>query len=169
MASQLSDIITALAGMTVTVSASTAYNGDKTPQALYLSTLPNHAPDAKLPARLIRMMRDTDLGAQAYQIVFGNESLVRVTWRVYDVLLWRTLSQGAGIGSHEADLVKYCAAYVEALKALPAPTTRVRVLNLTMTVGEINFPEGSDYWYAGVTAAVDVEERLTAGSASAWA
>lgn len=166
---QLVEIIQALAAMQVTVPASIAYNGNKTPQVLYLGTLPNTMPDAKLPARLIRMMRSSDAGAQDFRIEFGNETITRVTWRIYDVLLWRKLTQGLGLGSHEADLVKYAASYVEALKTIPAPTSRSQIKSASMVVREINFPEGSDYWYAGVEIALDVEERLLGTSPSPWA
>lgn len=171
MASQLPDIIAAIAALSVSVSGSTAYNGDKTPQALYLDTLPNSAPDAKLPARMVRMLRSTDPAAQSFEIVFGNDNLARVRWRVYDELLWRKLSQGQGLGSHEADLVTYAAAYADALQTLPVAleAKRARLLSVTMAVREINFPLLSDYWYAGVEVALEIEERLVSTNPAAWA
>jgi hypothetical protein len=165
---QLVEIIQALAAMQVTVPGSIAYHGDKTPNVFALGTLPNTMPDAKLPARLLRMMRSTDAGAQSFTLVFGNDNSARVPWRIYDVLLWRKLSQGLGLGSHEADLVKYASAYMDKLKTIPAPTTRSRIINAQVIVAEINFPLESDYWYAGVEVALDIEERLVSTNPPAF-
>lgn len=171
MASQLTSLVAAVAALSVTVPASVAYNGDKTPQALYLDTLPQQAPDAKLPARLIRMLRATDPAAQAFNIVFGNDNTARVNWRVYDVLLWRKLAQGLGVGSHEADLAKYAQKYADALQTLPATLAplRAQLVTVTMGIAEINFPLGSDYWYAGVEVALDIQERLVSTTPTNWA
>lgn len=170
MASQLTSIVAAVAALSVTVQASLAYNGDKTPQALYLSTLPNQSPDAKLPARLIRMLRATDPAAQSFTVIFGNDNTARVNWRVYDVLLWRKLAQGQGIGSHEADLVKYAGAYVDALQTLPVTLAayRAQLAGMTLAVSEINYPLGSDFWYAGVEVALDIAERLVSTTPANW-
>lgn len=170
MASQLTSIVAAVAALSVTVPSSVAYNGDKTPQALYLDTLPNGAPDAKLPARLIRMLRATDPAAQAFTVIFGNDNTARVNWRVYDVLLWRKLAQGLGVGSHEADLVKYAQKYADALQTLPATlgALRAQITGVTMAIAEINFPLGSDFWFAGVEIALDIEERLISANPANW-
>lgn len=170
MSGQLSNIVAAVAALSVTVPASTAYNGDKTPQVFSLGTLPNAVADAKLPARLVRLLRATDPAAQSYTVVFGNDNTVRVRWRVYDDLLWRALGQGLGLGSHEADLVKYAAAYADALQALPATLASYRgqLVGATLAVSEINYPPGSDFFYAGVEVALDIEERLVSSGPPMW-
>lgn len=170
MSGQLSNIVAAVAALSVTVPSSTAYNGNKTPQVFSLGTLPNQVADARLPARLVRLLRATDPAAQSYTVVFGNDNTVRVRWRVYDSLLWRALGQGLGLGSHEADLVKYAAAYADALQGLPVTLAsyRAQLVGATLAITEINFPLGSEYWYAGVEVGLDVEERLISTGPSPW-
>lgn len=169
MASQLPAILAAIAGLSVTVPASIAYNGDKTPQVLYLTTLPQTAADAKLPARLIRMFDEESGGATSFAIVFNNASIATLNWRIYDVLLWRKIQQGLGLASHEADLTKYVAAYVVALQAIPALTNYGTTLKAAQAIiQEINYPAGSDYYFAGVKLAIDVQENLRDTGVTNW-
>lgn len=161
--SSLASIISSIAAQSVTVPSSIAYNGDKTPQVFSFSTLPATVADAKLPLRMVRLISAEQSGALGFTTVFGNETITRVPWRIYDLLLWRKLEQGLGIGSHEADLVSYIAAYVEALKMLPVTLATYNAMlrdARTTLFGVINYPAGSDFYYAGVELGIDIEERL---------
>ena len=166
--SQLATIITNLAGVNVTVPSTIAYGANKTPLAYYLDSLPNQAPAAALPMRLIRAKRSATGGGHAFHFEFGNAGIVTVTWRVYDVLLWREADSGAGVASHEADLVAYVDAYTTALQVFYTPTAHSRLVSADFIIEVYEFPEGSEKYYAGVEVALDIEERLVDTMPAAW-
>jgi hypothetical protein len=160
--SDLASIITALAAQAVTVPLTKAYGANKTPQAFRLETVPNTVENAKLPCRLIRTLSAQQGGGQ-FQLVWPQGGPALVEWRLYDLLLWRGVEAGPGIGSHEYDLVHYVDAYTAMLQSFREPTSRSQLFgiqNIAMSVFE--YPETAGLFYAGVEISLTIRERLKA-------
>ncbi len=157
--SNLATIITNLASQSVTVASTKAYGASKTPQVFRLETTPNTLEHAKLPCRLIRMLSAVP-GSGQFAFAWPNAGPAIVEWRVFDLLLWRNVEAGLGVGSNEYDLINYVDAYLTMLHGFREPTTKSQVLAGAASIGVFEYPETSGQFYAGVEMALTIRERL---------
>lgn len=70
---------------------------------------------------------------------------------------------GAGIADSAADLVRYQAAYLEAMRSLASMggLAGVELLSVQLQPGLYDWPIGSNTWWQGVMASITVLEELS--------
>lgn len=84
-----------------------------------------------------------------------------ITWQFQDVMLWRPIAFGEGLGDAFYDLREYASAYFTAALALDfsSISDRMTIESIDLAVSDfINFPEGSTNIYIGVLASWTVRE-----------
>jgi hypothetical protein len=146
-------IYDALAAKTVTV------NGI-TPAAYDLDHLPNAVESGHLPCRLL-----TPMAPRAEARDFGFVALgttAKLTWHLYDLMLWRESGSGTGPQDIAEILVAYAGAYAEMLRSNRSMgQTQAHIMNVRFSYGVFEWPEGSGRLYDGVAVELDIEEILS--------
>jgi hypothetical protein len=89
---------------------------------------------------------------------FGTNTYI--DWVFSDVLLWRGVNLGEGLGDSAYDLREYAQAYMTAALSLDASsiTDRMTLRNVLVQIQVLNFPEGSASWFTGAVATWQVRE-----------
>jgi hypothetical protein len=90
---------------------------------------------------------------------FGPNVYIR--WTFSDVMLWRPVAFGEGLGDSAYDLREYVTAYMTAAYAMEQTgiTDRMTVNSIMVTVYDaLNFPEGSADFFIGAVATWTVTE-----------
>lgn len=156
--SQIRTIYTTIAntGITFTKEA----GGAVTVAAKDLNALPGALQSADAPVRLLLPYSVTTRADGSFMTL---DALMSVTWVVTDLMLWRPGQLGAGISESAPDLVRYQAAYLEAIRALHSMggLAGVATLDIELRPGIYNWPIGSDTWWQGCMSSITVLEELT--------
>lgn len=154
MASQLSAIISAIAGISITADGIT-------PTVFYGDTIKQSGDN--YPMRVI-LPSDIDMpnrGARFANIGLGT--VVVATWNISDLFLLRPIVTGSGLDQVADTLVLYAAAYVNALvgkQGLISGSRNITVDGFDVQIGGYQFPAGTDRWYYGVEARWTVKEII---------
>lgn len=143
----LASIVTAIAGVSVTVSSTTP-----------LTYEPNHATrkiqahydTALLPCRLV-LPFGAEFTASGRALTIGGTPK-QIQWQPVDLLLWESVGQGRGVIDVMPVLAAYMDAYSTAIRASIAIATGAIVENWTMTPDVYTYGD-AQYW--------GVEVRLT--------
>lgn len=125
-----------------------------------LHQLPNAVQAADAPARLLLPYSVTTKADGQFLTV---DTILAATWVITDLLLWKPGTLGAGIADSAADLVRYQAAYLEAMRSLASMggLAGVEVLSIELRPGLYDWPIGSNTWWQGVMASITVLEELS--------
>lgn len=158
MSSILLNIYDALDAMTVTY---VDKNGASVNPTCYnLNELPNSIQTEKLPCRLLLPIGQGVSGSTSMTIEHGAG--VTANWQITDLFLLETAARGEGLYIHAPVLVRYVAAYAEAIskkwQILYQWQSEALVLNLQPIPGIYNFPSGSDAYFYGVKIDLNIQE-----------
>ena len=151
----LRDIITDLAGVTVTA-------GAVTPTVRYLDTITESVEPASLPVRLIVPTSDiggTESPSGEPMGACGTGAGASVEWHIGDLLLIEA-EPLRRIGENQALVVDYMDAYTDALRQTRTLGGAV-VQSWALNPGMYEWPTGSGRWFYGVLATVIVRETRT--------
>jgi len=126
-----------------------------------LHQLPDAVPDANAPVRLLLPFSATTYGRDGQ---FASlDTIGQITWNICDLMLWKRGQLGGGISETAADLLRYQAAYVEALRHFRAMGTigSVEMLGWQLTPDLYDYPIGSNTLWQGVMVSITVLEELS--------
>ena len=159
--SKIRDVFTALAAKSITVSNSVAY-GTVTPQVFDLHQLVPNPESARLPARWLLPFGVFPVEAKDYHfIALGNT--VKMNWQISDLLLWRSMQLGQGLGSDAADLVNYAGLYADMLRTFrkPVATGQAYIESVNIAIGIYQYPAQSEQYYYGCSCVFTIPEVLS--------
>lgn len=152
MSSQLEAIYAALAEQVVTVDG-------KTPPVYGLDNPIGSLTSARLPVRILHPFGN---GSEGRNIAFdGASCLITLTWTVVDFLAFQAIGQGV---PPTGAMIRYAAAYVDMIKGFQRvgadtnPLIRAYLDPSRVLPGVFEWPLGSDAWYYGVQASLDIVE-----------
>jgi hypothetical protein len=159
-ASTILAIYDAIKAVSVTVDS-------KTPTVKDLDELRANQETAVLPVRLLLPFGNFDasgrIGETRMATIPGN--VMRVSWSVRDLLLWRPIAQGEGLYTVADDMVAYAGAYVAAFVNRSGIqrklTDQAYIDNITATPGIYEYPESGGRFYFGVNCILSVVELIS--------
>lgn len=90
-------------------------------------------------------------------------TLCKIEWIITDTLFLKQAAEGESLTENSANIVKYIVAYVDALRALRAPTTQSHITGLTIKPGVYYWPDDptAGIAYIGVQMLVTVEDIIS--------
>lgn len=148
MASQISDILDAIAGITVnSVEGRTLAQAGKSV--------------SQTPVRIISPLSDKNEARGAVRATLGG--MVQVSWVITDLMLFKATKDGSGLEYNMAQLVSYLGAYVETLHASKklGLTNGVMIEDIDIEIGTFQYPLFSDNFYHGAKATLTIHETIT--------
>lgn len=148
MASNLSPIISAVAGMTVSGFPMTVYHG---------STLRGSIEIADLPARVINTIGITS-SRTAAKTLGGAGHVMQTTWVLNDIALLRPAGMGLGLEDIADTLTNYMAAYHQSLRTLVGSGWVLVDASLRAQVQE--WPQSSGRFYDVVSATITFNDFI---------
>ena len=154
MACQLTNIIAAIAGISITADGIT-------PSVYYGDTIKQGGDNA--PMRVI-LPSDVDSDNKGTQFAnVGSGTILTVTWKISDLFLLQRMTTGSGLNQVADTLVKYVAAYTDALpgKQTLLSGAKTTVGGVSFGIGVYQYPVGIDAWYYGVEVRWQVTEIVT--------
>jgi hypothetical protein len=148
MSSNLPQIITSLAGMTVSGYPMTVYHG---------SGLKNSIEVADLPARVINT-----IGIQSNRTrtktLGGAGHVMQTVWTITDVALLRPAAMGIGLSDIAEDMTEYMANYHQSLRSVVGSGW---VIVDTSVRGQVlEWPQSSGRFYDAVAATITFSEFI---------
>lgn len=153
MTSAIATIYDNIAATTITVSGKTIAVKDA-------DELPNSVAAANVPVRLLTPISSFGLEVGAVANVVGSSiggNPFDVDWNIIDLMLWAKAISGVGLKAYGKDLIAYCAAWYEMVRALGATHN---VIGARCTPDVINYPIGSDDWFYGVRGYLVIKEKF---------
>lgn len=128
--------------------------------ALDLDELPDALSDADAPRRLLLPFSATTYGRDGQFATL--DSIGQIYWNICDLLLWKRGQLGGGIAETAADLLRYQAAYVEALRAFRVMGTLgdVEMVRWDLVPNLYDYPIGGATLWQGVMVTITVLEVL---------
>lgn len=155
MACQLENIIAAIAGIGVTTDSIT-------PTVYYGATLKQGGDNA--PMRVI-LPSDVDSAQRGVRFAtVGSGGVMSVSWSISDLFLMQNTKTGSGLNQVATTLVRYAAAYVDALKnkqSLITGNNAITIEAVTFNIGGFQYPAGIEAWYWGVEVRYQVKEIVS--------
>lgn len=149
MSTDILGIYTAVANMPVRAT-------NFTPTAYDIDRLPNALTNAHLPARLLLPLgTDGENRTTTFQTVGRG---IAVSWKLTDLMLFKSLGQGQGLHSVAFDLLDYMRAYINAVKQSRALGTGVLV-SLNFNAGIFTYPLNTKSVYYGVETTLVINEN----------
>jgi hypothetical protein len=97
---------------------------------------------------------DTAWGAAA------GSGFYRITWVIYDVLLYRPLFQGRGVMDVNAALLTYMGNYYAMLAATIALPAGAIAVSTTMQPSVLEYPQGSGVMWFAVRGMLTIQEDI---------
>lgn len=140
----------ALAAANVTV-------GSITPTAYAPDALPNSGETAILPLRVLDPFQIGDRAQFGFSL---QDRGATVLWTIVDLLLWEQVGQGRGAQDVALDLIKYCGAYAEMIRAHDTIATQCYITRVSPRIMVLDWPRGSDVWFYAVEVTLTIEELL---------
>lgn len=89
-------------------------------------------PSGNTPIRVLSTVGEGGNAQMGYMLVANS---AKVTWNIEDTLYLTPVTAGGGIRDCTADLVKYCKAYVEAVRNKRNPTAQSDVTAVSFDIG----------------------------------
>jgi hypothetical protein len=158
--SVLLDIYDDIEGMTV--SYLNKSGASTSPTVYNLDSLPAQVSTAQLPCRLLLPLGQGESGSDNAQVLDGSG--IRCVWRITDLFLLETMARERGLYVHAPVMMRYVAAYAEALsnkyRLIHGRATLIDTLSTSITPGIYEYPAGSDAWFFGVKADITIEETF---------
>lgn len=154
MSSQIEAIYAALADKTVTVDG-------KTPPVYGLDNPIGTLTSAKLPVRILHPFGN---GSEGRNFAFdGMACIAQMTWTIVDFMAFQAVGQGK---PPTGAMIRYQAAYMDMLLTFKRaggdtnPAIKAKLADARCQAGVYEWPLGSEEWWYGVQAVLNIEEVL---------
>ncbi len=151
MGSQLPTILDDIAAMTITGYAMNVLVG---------ATLRGSVETADIPVRILNVIGIDSASARTVTLG-GSGHLMRTSWTITDVMLYRPAGLGLGLSDIALGMTGYLAAYHQAVRGLASAAYKITDLRLRAQV--LEYPTGSQKIYDGVTATFTVTDIIQGG------
>jgi hypothetical protein len=152
MASDVLGIYEALSHMTVAV-------GAVVPRIWNLSDLKASLPASESPARLL-LPFGTRTEGRAFNVMSVTGRRGTVTWQITDLLLWKSVQLGMGIGEDAPNLGLYMMNYLNTVPDHLRIAENALIEGVALDPGVFNYPTGSKEWWRGVDVTLTIKEII---------
>jgi len=149
MSSHLIEIVNAVKALSLTYDSKAISVRDGT-------SLVSTPSAADLPMRVISAQGST--GGGVVRKTLGASPVINFRWQINDILLGQQVGLSRGIKDQSTALLTYAQAYAQAVRALVTSTWQIE--DVTITVGNIEYPESSGNRYHSVTCEVLTKEII---------
>jgi hypothetical protein len=149
MSSNLIAIVNAIKALSVTYDSKTISVRDG-------SSLVQTPNIADLPMRVISAQGTT--GGQVIRKTLGASPVINFRWQINDILLGQQVGLGRGVKDQSTALLTYAQSYAQAVRALV--TSQWQIEDVTISVGNIEYPESSGTRYHSVTCEFLIKEII---------
>ena len=152
MASQVSDILNAIASLPVTVDSETitAYNIDDSLNSV-----------AQTPARIVFPLAGDNAGATGQARTLGNNPKMSIQWTFEDLMLYQGVIEGSGLTFALPKLVQYAGNYIDVLKSnMDLSLHGVYVTDFAPEFGTYEFPASSGQFFFGCVFTLSIMETM---------
>lgn len=149
MSSNLLDIVSAIKALSIT------YDG-KAISVRDGLTLVQTPGIADLPMRVISAQGST--GGNVIRKTLGRTPVINFRWQITDMMLGQQVGLGRGIKDQSGALFTYAGAYAQQVRSLVTSTWQIE--DVTISMGNVEYPESSGTRYHSVTAEYLIKEII---------